>query len=37
MNKKYGVDMPITEAAYKILYERQPPAAAIGLLKMKLR
>jgi glycerol-3-phosphate dehydrogenase (NAD(P)+) len=37
MNKKYGVDMPITEAAYKILYERQPPAAEIGLLKMKLR
>lgn len=37
MNKKYGVDMPITEATYKILYERQPPAAEIGLLKMKLR
>lgn len=37
MNKKYGVDMPITEAAYKILYERQPPAAEIGLLKMKFR
>lgn len=37
MNKKYGVDMPITETAYKILYERQPPAAEIGALKMKLR
>ncbi len=37
MNKKYGVEMPITEAAYKILYERQPPATEIGLLKMKLR
>ncbi len=37
MNKKYGVAMPITDATYKILYERQPPAAEIGLLKMKLR
>lgn len=37
MNKKYGVDMPITETAYKILYDRQPPAAEIGALKMKLR
>ncbi|AEI50174.1 NAD(P)H-dependent glycerol-3-phosphate dehydrogenase [Runella slithyformis] len=37
MNKKYGVEMPITEAAYKILYERQPPAAEIGALKRKLR
>ncbi|MFN8344109.1 MAG: NAD(P)H-dependent glycerol-3-phosphate dehydrogenase [Spirosomataceae bacterium] len=37
MNKKYGVEMPITEATYKILYERQPPAAEIGLLKGKLR
>jgi glycerol-3-phosphate dehydrogenase (NAD(P)+) len=37
MNKRFGGDMPITEATYKILYERQPPAAEIGLLKMKLR
>jgi glycerol-3-phosphate dehydrogenase (NAD(P)+) len=37
INKKYQVAMPITEATYKILYERQPPAAEIGLLKMKLR
>ena len=37
MNKKYGVEMPITEATYKILYERQPPATEIGLLKTKLR
>lgn len=37
MNKKYGVEMPITETAYKILYERRLPAAEIGALKMKLR
>ncbi len=37
MNKKYGVEMPITQATYRILYERQPPATEIGLLKMKLR
>ncbi len=37
MNKKHGVNMPITEATYKILYERQAPSAEIGQLKMKLR
>jgi glycerol-3-phosphate dehydrogenase (NAD(P)+) len=25
-----GVEMPISEAVYRVLYEGQPPAAAIG-------
>lgn len=37
MNKQFGVDMPITNAAYKILYERETPASEIGKLKQKLK
>ena len=37
LNKKLKVTMPITEAAYNILYERISPAVEIELLKEKLR
>lgn len=37
MNKQYGVEMPITEATYKILYEREAPASEIAKLKLRLR
>lgn len=37
MNKKYGVDMPITRATYKILYEKEAPSSEIGRLKLKLK
>jgi len=34
MNKKYGVDMPIMEATYKILYQKESPA--VGIAKIRL-
>ena len=37
LNKKLKVNMPITEAAYNILYERIAPAVEMELLKEKLR
>jgi len=37
LNKKLKVHMPITEAAYNILYERISPAVEMELLKEKLR
>ncbi|MDQ2771873.1 MAG: NAD(P)H-dependent glycerol-3-phosphate dehydrogenase [Bacteroidota bacterium] len=37
LNKKLRVNMPITEAAYNILYERIAPAVEMELLKEKLR
>ena len=37
LNKKLKVNMPITEAAYNILYERISPAVEMELLKEKLR
>ena len=37
LNKKLKVSMPITEAAYNILYERIAPAVEMELLKEKLR
>lgn len=37
MNKKYGVDMPIAEAVYKILYEDKYPAYVIKQLTEKLQ
>jgi len=36
INKKYNVNMPITEAVYKILYEGKSPAREIYLLTEKL-
>lgn len=36
INKKYNVDMPITDAAYNILYEKISPAIEIKLLSEKL-
>jgi len=35
INQKYQVDMPITKAVYKILYERASPNKEISLLKEK--
>jgi len=37
LNEKYGVDMPISEAVYKILYEGVSPAKAISELTHKLK
>ena len=37
LNKKLKVLMPITEAAYNILYERISPAVELEILKEKLR
>lgn len=37
INKKFQVNMPITKAAYRILYERASPAAEIQALKNQLR
>ncbi len=36
INEKYGVDMPICEAVYRILYERQSPHVEMKLLTEKL-
>ena len=36
MNKQHGVDMPIAEAIYNILYEHVAPAIEIWLLIDKL-
>lgn len=36
INKKYGVDMPITHAVYNILYERISPRIEMKLLSDKL-
>jgi glycerol-3-phosphate dehydrogenase (NAD(P)+) len=35
LNKKLGVNMPITQAAYNILYERISPPVEIAILKEK--
>lgn len=37
MNKKFGVDMPITEAVYNILYEGIAPSVEIRILLDKLK
>ena len=37
INKKYLVNMPITEAVYNILYEKISPAIEIKLLTENLR
>lgn len=37
INKKYNVDMPITEIVYEILYEKLNPTIGIRLLANKLR
>ncbi len=36
INQEYKVDMPITEAVYRILYEQMSPAVEIRLLASKL-
>ncbi|HQV52439.1 MAG: NAD(P)H-dependent glycerol-3-phosphate dehydrogenase [Flavobacteriales bacterium] len=36
INEKYGVDMPITEATYRILYEKMAPIIEMRLLSDKL-
>ncbi|HEY0976648.1 MAG TPA: NAD(P)H-dependent glycerol-3-phosphate dehydrogenase [Flavobacteriales bacterium] len=36
INRKFGVDMPITEATYRILYERIAPMIEMKLLSDKL-
>ena len=37
LNKKLGVDMPITSAVYNILYERISPAVEFEILKEKFK
>jgi len=37
INKKYGIDMPIAEAMYKILYEQKYPAYVIKQLSENLQ
>lgn len=37
INKKYMVDMPITKAVYKILYEKVSPALEISILRDQLK
>lgn len=37
INEKYGVEMPITEAVYNILYERYSPILEFQLLSERLR
>jgi glycerol-3-phosphate dehydrogenase (NAD(P)+) len=36
MNKKFGVDLPITNAVFNILYEKITPVIEMNLLKDKL-
>ncbi|GAG08839.1 unnamed protein product, partial [marine sediment metagenome] len=36
-NKKYDVDMPITDAVYRILYENISPVIEIQLLTQYLK
>jgi glycerol-3-phosphate dehydrogenase (NAD(P)+) len=36
INKKYKVDMPITESVYRVLYEKMSPALEMRLLTDKL-
>lgn len=36
INQKFGVDMPITNAVYQILYEKSNPSAEIGKLRWLL-
>ena len=36
INKKYSVDMPITDAVYNILYEKISPAIEMKLLTDRL-
>jgi len=36
INEKYGVDMPITEATYRLLYEKMAPIIEMRLLSDKL-
>ena len=33
--KKYEVEMPITEAVYRILFENEPPREAVSTLMMR--
>jgi len=37
LNKSYGVNMPITDAVYHILYDKISPALEIKLLTEKLK
>jgi len=37
INEKYGVDMPIIDAVYRILYEKAAPVAEINILKTHLK
>jgi glycerol-3-phosphate dehydrogenase (NAD(P)+) len=37
LNKKLKVNMPITTAAYRVLYEKVAPALEMELLKEQLR
>jgi glycerol-3-phosphate dehydrogenase (NAD(P)+) len=37
INRKFLVEMPITEAVYNILYEKKTPVAEIGLLRNRLK
>jgi glycerol-3-phosphate dehydrogenase (NAD(P)+) len=37
INENYGVDMPITDAVYNILYERISPAMEFGILSERMR
>jgi glycerol-3-phosphate dehydrogenase (NAD(P)+) len=36
-NQKYNVDLPITTAVYRILYERNSPMMEIKLMTEKLK
>ena len=37
INRQYGVFMPITEAVFRILYEKAPPVQEVGALKKVLK
>lgn len=37
INQRFGVDMPIVQAVYNILYERAAPTSEMNLLKEKLK